>query len=109
MATRYDLGTPVDRTAQFPQGQMRMTPWGPLQWLAPGLFGIVRMEGADLVLYWIETADEGRGHASRYLDRLPLDRTVVAAAVVNPRVVDMLVRRGFRQMEGADDWHRPPS
>lgn len=105
-STRYDLGTWLPADQRHRPGEMRQTPWGPLQWLAPGVLGVTRVEGTDIVLYWVESSEAGAGNVSRYFDALPRDRRVVATAVMSPVIVAMLRRRGFRQMPDSDDWER---
>lgn len=99
-------GPLLDRAAWHGLGATRMTPWGPLQWLAPGVFGVTGQVGAELVVYWAESVRPGVGDVGRWMDRLPCDRVVVLAAVVNGRISEMAARRGFLKDKDADDWRR---
>lgn len=88
-------------------GPPRMTPYGPLQTLAEGVWGVVReYPRGTVAIYWLEAACEGSGAVGRYLDTLPRDRTVWAHEVLNPRLAGMLERRGFTRAFETEDWFR---
>jgi hypothetical protein len=85
--------------------------------LAPGVRGYTIDLGDDgLYLPYAESTEPGQGNFGRWLDSLPTDRRVVIPSVVNPTVVGMLARRGFRETAEyvafydvfADVWERGP-
>ena len=86
-----------------------MTPFGPLQTLAEGVWGVTHeAKGGTVTIWWLEAALEGSGAVGRYLDSLPRDRTVYVQEVLNPRLGGMLQRRGFTRAFDTDDWFRIP-
>lgn len=67
--------------------------------LAPGLTGVVNEIGGALWISTLVAIPEGQGACSRYLDSLPVDQTIVAVKVINPKLAGMLERRGFHKGE----------
>lgn len=69
-----------------------------LDHLASGVVGYsIDEEDGSLWIPLIYAEDEGAGDVGRYLDSLPTDRTIVVPNVINPRLEQMLARRGFTE------------
>lgn len=76
-------------------GGITGVPNGWLDELAPGVFGYTMEDEHALWIPIIQAERPGSGAVSRYLDSLPLDRTVRVPNVISGRLEGMLERRGF--------------
>ena len=76
--------------------------------LAPGVHGYTVDTPDGLYVPVIMALEEGSGDVGRYLNALPTNRRVVVPNVMNPRLVGMLIRRGFtvnrEWFEEAGEW-----
>lgn len=85
--------------------------------LAPGVWGYTIEANHSLYVPVIISQDEGRGYVAAYLDRLPMNKRIVFPTVLNPKLVLMLLKRGFLSGyeystdfgEWVEIWHRTPA
>lgn len=65
--------------------------------VAPGVMAVAYPSGwgDHLRITWVSALRPGSGDVGRWLDSLPVNRTVWVSAVVSPRFAGMLARRGF--------------
>jgi uncharacterized protein (DUF433 family) len=63
--------------------------------LAPGVRGILFDEPDEVIIPVVYATEEGSGEFGAWLDTLPTDRTVTFSTVLNPRLANMLKRRGY--------------
>ena len=63
--------------------------------IAPGVIGIAREESDGIWISVIVAESPGRGDVAKFLDALPLDRSIYVPTVIDQKLVQMLERRGF--------------
>lgn len=65
--------------------------------VAPGVRADVHDTPDGLYIPLVSADNPGSGEVAAWLDALPRDRRVVFPSVINPRLVEMLRRRGFEE------------
>lgn len=67
-----------------------------LRTVAPGVVGYYyRCEDGLVTVPLIQAVSPGNGDVARFLDGLPHDERIRFCCVVSPKLVEMLVKRGF--------------
>jgi hypothetical protein len=97
----------MDETLEkVPSSQEFKYIFGDLPEIFPGVFGAIVERGNYIFINVIWSATENKGNVGRYLDSLPKDKIIIFPSVVSKKLEGMLLRRGYINNRGSDQWIR---